>query len=695
VQQVAQWIQSELLLQGLEDVGPSVERVCIFAEAFGHVMDWLPTYRPLLLLIQREYNGLISKLREEVHAVEAMGCRMKTIKAESLHFVTQSMTSIKKGVSETQQNLRILDAENKRLTQERKELDTKMASLAQDHHEERKQVEEYHTTNMDMVRLVRRLETEIEVLHRSEQDSNSQIGHLSMKVKEKDLRIQAVEQQLQAENKKVMAMVSMEDHKDLEEKLQRSDSQCRELAERIEAVQHNYKQLLETYTKGTGQHFSDKDVSSMEARPLTPRPAWHHCHGSLDPDSGSSAVNAAAVQELLQHVLTSSRSLLSAYGLLAVANKSTVFQTYVHQPAVTKVAGDNVEVPLQSHFDMTMDEGDVIEVDPHDLNANPKLPEAFQLELLDQQEDPESCRFANMRFSRTKVLSFLDSLLQLRLRRGGVSSTRPFCDFMYDNLPDGIKGTAEANGYYVNMFAAARRYGAEPDFLSYLLLFSGKISDSVVADNKSLCGRIRSIFATLFDKAGPSRTVSKQKLFHGLREVLPHKGKEMWQELMSFFPPGGPETMVNYEALLLDDRLVLSPVVYALRLQHLEEALGLSERFEAIMQECCGPNGSSRVKFKDLEAALESSQTFAGLSRQDLAAAFNTSTSDLHPGVSVAADRCLAMLKQSALYRTLFYPLLSEKPDDMHLLRSRLESLEVHRKAAAAKEDLSPDSVAM
>merc|ERR1712054_733252 len=135
----------------------------------------------------------------------------------------------------------------------------------------------------------------------------------------------------------------------------------------------------------------------------------------------------------------------------------------------------------------------------------------------------------------------------------------------------------------INMFAALRRFSAEPDFLAYWLLLNGKISDSVVRDNKRLCAELVKIFVTHFESSDGTHNITKQKFFYGLREVLPNKEKEMWQDLVTYFPAGGAELLVNYEWLLFDDLYVLSPIVYALRLQHLEECLALTQRLEKLV----------------------------------------------------------------------------------------------------------------
>merc|ERR1712087_786311 len=101
----------------------------------------------------------------------------------------------------------------------------------------------------------------------------------------------------------------------------------------------------------------------------------------------------------------------------------------------------------------------------------------------------------------------------------------------------------------------------------------------------ALCGELLRIFANhfQFDSEPNSKLITKQKFFYGLREVLQNKEKEMWQDLVTYFPAGGPDVLVNYEWLLFDDLYILSPIVYALRLQHLEESLNLAARFEKIV----------------------------------------------------------------------------------------------------------------
>merc|ERR1712151_788621 len=157
--------------------------------------------------------------------------------------------------------------------------------------------------------------------------------------------------------------------------------------------------------------------------------------------------------------------------------------------------------------------------------------------------------------------------------------------------------------FAVNIYASIRCFSAEPDFLAYMLLIAGKISDKVVRDNKNLCSELLKIFSEHFEIDG-SKMITKQKLFYGLQEVLQSKEKEMWQGLVAYLPAGGPDVLVDYEWLLVDDPYVLSPIVYALRLQHLEESLTLTQRLEKAIRKCTEKNAKI-VKYETLKTALQ------------------------------------------------------------------------------------------
>eukprot|EP00439_Symbiodinium_sp_Y106_P000096 s5188_g1.t1 len=210
-------------------------------------------------------------------------------------------------------------------------------------------------------------------------------------------------------------------------------------------------------------------------------------------------------------------------------------------------------------------------------------------------------KIRNQRFSRKKTRDFLERVLQHRVRGGDKLLCRPFVETMMEVLHQEL-GEEEVTAFAVNIFASVRKYAAEPDFLGFLLLITGQVADVVVRDNRSLCAELLRIFRIYFEVADGSTRVTRQKFFSALRDALPQKEKDQCQELAAYFPASGPMTPVNYEWLLVDDPYVLSPIVYALRLQHLEEGLGLSDRMERQVKSCArdGP-----VTYEKIEAVCK------------------------------------------------------------------------------------------
>eukprot|EP00913_Durusdinium_trenchii_P016964 g15949.t1 len=153
------------------------------------------------------------------------------------------------------------------------------------------------------------------------------------------------------------------------------------------------------------------------------------------------------------------------------------------------------------------------------------------------------------------------------------------------------------------------------------------------------------------------------------------------KELVTYFPPGGPTTIVNYEWLLLDDLYVLSPMVYALRLQHLEdlatkifasstfgpkgkqgikiqEALSLSERMEKVVRSCVK---DGLVKLEQVEAACKDDSVLAVLQPEDFARAFQIQLEELGPGSEQKSSELAELLKNCGIFHEFFYPALPEE----------------------------------
>merc|ERR1719326_1302835 len=108
-------IEEELELQGLQDLTPSLERVRIFSSAFSEVIDKLPSYRCLLLAVQKEYDGFIARLQAELNAAAPTEARLRTMKAASLSYVGESMAWFQLEVAELRKQVKDANAEIVRL----------------------------------------------------------------------------------------------------------------------------------------------------------------------------------------------------------------------------------------------------------------------------------------------------------------------------------------------------------------------------------------------------------------------------------------------------------------------------------------------------------------------------------------------------------------------------------------------------
>merc|ERR1719326_49987 len=108
-------IEEELELQGLQDLTPSLERVRIFSSAFSEVIDKLPSYRGLLLAVQKEYDGLIARLTAELNAAAPTEARLRTMKAASLSYVGESMAWFQTEIAELRKKLKEAEDEIARL----------------------------------------------------------------------------------------------------------------------------------------------------------------------------------------------------------------------------------------------------------------------------------------------------------------------------------------------------------------------------------------------------------------------------------------------------------------------------------------------------------------------------------------------------------------------------------------------------
>lgn len=672
VLQVMHWVEKELRLQGLQGAPPSVDRARIFATAFIEVIEMLPSYRPLLLAVQKEYDSFIGRLQADLAGAGSLEGRLRTLKAESLNFVGESMNWFHMEIARLRSRLAQVEGERDALILDKSRLEKENAKLQDMSERDHYQATESHAQNLDIVRYLERMEKQVELLRKTEKELHVANKQLELRCKDKDARILTVEDQLQVERVRAINLVSREEYEATKEELRHAEVRNKELEELYAGKHRDYLSIVSTYTKSIGQ-------SIDEARPLTPRPTWTHCHGIIDPDMTHSTDKAAAAQEILQGMLDISRTLLSAYGLIAASERSTVFKMYAKHPLTAPIVFERrvivTERLTQSKEPMTSMSGGFAPPGGNEDHldagaAKEALVAAFwEDEFLAPDIDqltpvalrhPEQVK--NLRFSRRKVADFIDGIIQMRYRFGGNTMSRPFLDFMLEHLPKDLQAEELKAEFALNIFAAVRHYAAEPDFLAYLLLLTGRISDAVVRDNKALSAELVRLFLVFFEGSG--RTVPKQKFFYGLREVLQNKAKSMWQDLVTYFPAGGPEVSVNYDSLLVDDFHLTSPVVYALRLQHLDEAVALGDRLERATRSSM-QHGSTVVRYEAAEAQLRKDPEMSMLTPEDYAKAFGTSVMQLRPDLEQDIHKFVAAMRHSDMFHVLLFPCMPSDDADM------------------------------
>lgn len=672
-----QSIEDELELQGLYASPPSLERVRVFSSAFSELIDKLPSYRVLLLAIQKEYDGFLGRLHAQLNAAAPAEARLKTVKAASLSYVGESMAWFQIEVSDLKKKNADSDAEIARLNSELEKEKEKRLELENTSDTSRFMAKESHSQNLDILKHMDRMEKQVELLRKQEREAQGQMNVLSQRVKEKECRIESVEKQLEAERNKVLTMVPQEEMNGVMDECRALEQRLEELEVRLQSKHRDYMSIVEAYTKVSGQVVDD-----LETRPLTPRPDWVHCKGLLDPDYRHTVDKASQSQELLQHMLACSRTLLSAYGLSLAAQKSQVIAKYAKHPLTLQLASTPEECKLLNRsFDGNVEE----EKEMDALIKRTQLTESRRATAMlgagghwlepDLEADTphvfqHSEPVKNLRFSRWRVSDFFEQLLLARVKlhetRSGAGMapnplSKTFCQFMLEHIPEDVD-EEEKTTFAINMFATLRRYSAEPEFLGYFLLVKDKIPDGVVRDNKHMCSEVLKLFSTsLIDATEGSRHITKQRFFYGLREVMPNKEKDMWQDLVTYFPAGGAELLVNFEWLLFDDLYVLSPIVYALRLQHLEEAVNLSERLEKVVRGCLDPEGKGTVTYSAIEDAFSSDPDFSLIHPEDRARAFDSHKLDVKPEMKQDVGRFLELVKHSDIFHVLYFPALASE----------------------------------
>jgi hypothetical protein len=590
------------------------------------------------------------------------------MKAASLSYVGESMANFQIEVAELRNRLKDADAEIARMRGQIEGHENQKADLESSSEQAKFMAKESHNQNLDILKHMDRMEKLLELARKQEKEAQGQMNQLQQTCKEKNARIKTVEEQLEEARAKITTMVPKEDLEASKDECRSLEHKIEELDEKLQTKHRDYLAIVEAYGKITGQQVG-AEPSGLDARPLTPRPDWYHCRGLVDPHYHRTVDKAENSQEILQHMLVCSRTLLSAYGLYVAGNKSSMFREYTKHPLTLPVAiADEESKILNRTQDGIFGSDDDLDGSPPESKREPakslQMAQESEDELLPPDIDPEtpqvfkhSAKMKNLKFSRRKVSDFMENLMQLRHKHKLTTDVQPFSECLLGNVPDDVPDE-EKKLWAINMFAALRRYAAEPDYLAYYLLVLGKISDVVVRDNKRLCAELLKIFVNHFESSDGSHNITKQKFFYGLREVLPNKEKEMWQDLVTYFPAGGADLLVNYEWLLFDDLYVLSPIVYALRIQHLEESLQLTERLEKLVMSVANEK-LGWVEYGALQEEFMDHPEFSVFQEEDMAHAFESNVTQLTPDTTQDTDKCLAILKQGDVFHILFFPALA------------------------------------
>merc|ERR1719253_1538681 len=173
-------------MQGLSELPPSLERCRIFSSAFGEVIDKLPSYRCLLLAVQKEYDGLIARQNAELNAAAPTEARLRTMKAASLSYVGESMAWFQIEIADLRKRLKEADAEIARLKLEINQYEDQREKLEGVSETAKFMAKESHSQNLDILKHMDRMEKQVELLRKQDRETQGQMNSLQQRLKDKD-----------------------------------------------------------------------------------------------------------------------------------------------------------------------------------------------------------------------------------------------------------------------------------------------------------------------------------------------------------------------------------------------------------------------------------------------------------------------------------------------------------------------------
>jgi len=246
------------------------------------------------MAVQKEYDELINKMQEELTAASPLEGRVRTLKAESLSFVSESMTWFQTEITGLRQRVQIAEAKTAALLAENVKLEREKGKLTEAAAQDKLLASESHSQNLDILKHLERMEQQVERLRKSEKDVHLINKQQEKTIMDKEMRIQIMDQQLSNERSRAVNMVPREDHDALRDELRQAQIKTLEMEEACAAKNRDYLSIVETYSKSIGQTLAESD----QIRPLTPRPTWGNCKGLLDTEGTHSIDKAEVAQEL-------------------------------------------------------------------------------------------------------------------------------------------------------------------------------------------------------------------------------------------------------------------------------------------------------------------------------------------------------------------------------------------------------------
>jgi len=354
----------------------------------------------------------------------------------------------------------------------------------------------------------------------------------------------------------------MEEHQSLQEKVSAYEQELKELRKGAMKMNDENEKLLKRVT-----------AVGASRRPLTPRPDFDTIEGLADsyayfgprPEPVGTVDKVQYLHQIAEKLYLNSRTVLGTYGYVSACKNSEL----------TKKEYEDIEK---------------YEVEEKLFNG-----------------------MDNLKFSRHTAYEIMNRFLEARIADQNatnqvIDALAEYCRVQYDN-----------EAIFPSLQDAINHYAPEPDYLAFQLMLDGRISEFIVNENINLTTELKQKFHSHEETDGAVAT--KQAFFYALQTLIPLKNKRMWQEVQHYLPAGSGETLINIENLLEDNLYVPSPIVFGLRVQHLEENVLILKKIETLVKELGGTSGT--INFVDTMAKFTSTRSLSNIDEEAILRGFN------------------------------------------------------------------------